>query len=197
MDRIRSGKVASPAKHCVLPDFGDEALHTRSLFVCIAQAFAVTKEWPVNQIHVNCMPNKVIADFGGLDYSAFQFSSIVLSEGACQVYLQEKGLPEANKFDSLRLLIKFLARPWAAHDRPVKVRNLIISAHPYRARKFTCHAISFPEPTWRAFWSALRHVSWCWLKSTWALGTRLHTTSCIERARYDRADGHCYSFAWI
>ena len=43
------------------------------------------------------MPNKVIADFGGLNYSALKFSSIVLSEGAGQVYLQEKGLPEAKK----------------------------------------------------------------------------------------------------
>ena len=53
------------------------------------------------------MANKVIADFGGLDYSAMNFSSIVLPEGTGQVYLQEKGLPEANKLDSLWLLIKF------------------------------------------------------------------------------------------
>ena len=43
VDRIRSGKVSSPAKPCVPPDFGDEALHTRALFALVAQAFAVTK----------------------------------------------------------------------------------------------------------------------------------------------------------
>lgn len=82
MDRIGSGKVSSPAKRCVLPDFGDEALHTRALFVFIAQAFAVTEARPVNHIHVNCMTYKVIANFGGLDYSSMNFSFIVLPEGA-------------------------------------------------------------------------------------------------------------------
>lgn len=96
MDRIRSGKVTSPAKRWILPDFGDEALHTRALFVYITQAFAVTKAWAVNQIHVNCMANKVIADFGGLDYSVLKFSSIVLPERAGQVYLQEIGLSQIN-----------------------------------------------------------------------------------------------------
>ena len=107
MDGIRGGKVSSPAKPCVPPDSGDEALHTGALFAFIAQAFAVAKACPVNHIHVNCMANKVIADFRGLDYSAMNFSSIVLPEGAGQVYLQEKGSPEANKVDSLWLVIKF------------------------------------------------------------------------------------------
>lgn len=101
MDRIRSGKVSSPAERCVLPDFGDEALHTSALYVFVAKAFAVTEARSVNHIHVNCMTNKVIAVFGGLNYGSLNFPSIILPEGTGKVYLQQKGL---RKINSLVLL---------------------------------------------------------------------------------------------
>lgn len=43
VDRIRFGKVSSPAERCVPLDFRDEAFHTRAVLVFIAQAFAVTE----------------------------------------------------------------------------------------------------------------------------------------------------------
>ena len=95
MDRIRSGKVSSPAEACVPPDFGDEALHTSALYVFVAKALAVTDARPVNHIHVDCMTNKVIADFGGLYYGSLSSPSI-LPEGTGQVYLQQKGSRKIN-----------------------------------------------------------------------------------------------------
>lgn len=68
MDRIRFSEVSSPAKDSISSDFGDEAVDSLGSFARITEALTVAEPSTVNQIHVNCMTDKMVADSGGCHY---------------------------------------------------------------------------------------------------------------------------------
>ena len=68
VDRIRCSEVSSPANDSIASDFGDEAIDFLGSFARIAKALAVAETSTVNQIHVNCMTDKMVADSRGFHY---------------------------------------------------------------------------------------------------------------------------------
>ncbi len=90
MNDILYCEVPTPAKNWVLADFGDEALDSRGVFADVSEASAVAEIAAVNQIHVNRMPHKVVADFRGFYNSTADCSSSVFSERAGQINLNKQ-----------------------------------------------------------------------------------------------------------
>ncbi|XP_078343033.1 uncharacterized protein LOC144628793 [Oculina patagonica] len=90
MDNILHAEVSTPAKNSILPNFGDEALDSWCVFADVSKACTVAEFASILQVHVNCMPHKVVADFRGFYYGTADCPSSVFPEGAGQMNLKKR-----------------------------------------------------------------------------------------------------------
>ncbi len=90
MDNILYAEVSTPAKNSILPNFGDEALDSWGVFADVSKACTVAEFASINQIHVNGMPHKVVADFRRFHYGSTDCPSSVFPEGAGQMDLKKR-----------------------------------------------------------------------------------------------------------